>query len=41
METNVGGEYETVRRSTDLELAERCLKLCDDPTGFVDALDEA
>ena len=40
METNNGGEYEIARRVTALELAERCLKLCDDPTGFVDALDE-
>ena len=40
-ETSVGGEYEEARQLLDKEMARRCLNLCDDPTGFVDALDEA
>ena len=36
-----GGEYEAARQLLDKEMARRCLSLCDDPTGFVDALDEA
>ena len=39
-ETN-GGEYLEARQLLDAELARRCLNLCDNPTGFVDALDEA
>ena len=39
-ETN-GGEYLEARQLLDAELARRCLNLCDNPTGFVDALNEA
>ena len=38
-ETN-GGEYLEARHLLDAEMARRCLNLCDNPTGFVDALDE-
>ena len=40
-EASIGGEYEEARQLLDREMARRCLNLCDNPTGFVDALDEA
>ena len=35
------GQYEAQRKLLDAEVIKRCMNLCDDPTGFVDALDEA
>ena len=36
----VCGQYEAQRKLLDAEVIKRCINLCDDPTGFVDALED-
>ena len=34
------GQYEAQRKLLNAEMIKRCMNLCDDTTGFVDALEE-